>query len=44
MSFIARLRGTPNLSAVSIGVANRDVILIAMVVSSSYIFKPMNPI
>ncbi len=44
MSFNARLRGTPNLSAVSIGVANREVILIAIVLSSSYILKPIIPI
>jgi uncharacterized membrane protein (DUF485 family) len=44
MSFAARLRGTPKASAVSIGVGNREVILIAMVLNSSYIFDWIIPI
>src|SRR6202049_650681 len=39
MSFAARRRGTPKASAVSIGVGNREVILIAIVLNSSYIFR-----
>jgi hypothetical protein len=44
MSFAARLRGTPKASAVSIGVGNREVILIAIALNSSYIFESLIPI
>jgi hypothetical protein len=44
MSFAARLRGTPRASAVSIGVGNREVILIAIVLNSFYSFESIIPI
>jgi hypothetical protein len=44
MSLAARLRGTPMASAVSIGVGNREVILIAIALNSSYIFESIIPI
>jgi hypothetical protein len=44
MSFNARLRGTPSASAVSIGVGNREVILIAIVVIPFYISESIIPI
>ena len=44
ISFAARERGTPNLSAVSIAVANRDVILTAIDMNSFYIFDSTIPI
>jgi hypothetical protein len=43
-SFSARLRGTPNLSAVSIGVAKREVILIGIVLCLFYIRGTIVPI
>jgi len=43
ISFAARERGTPNLSAVSIAVANRDVIFTAIDLNSFYIFESAIP-